>query len=1124
MMHTIYNMVRANNVRDMPAKPIGFADDKKIAVKFAKEDGVTLTKETMQQKDPKFWKMLLKEMILERKVDMKYNRLVDEYKEQRAKIFHKRAINPVMKDVKSHERKRIQVTLNVIRSDPPTVTKESVSNVIDDINMYNYTVAFSVTVIRMQIDEGDPLQEYKETEYVTPLVDIKHHDFLKKYERRAAGALTGFFNSYMKKLVHSFGYVKQINLVLNKRVVQPKKLPKLKDGLNTNCLIKIVHGKMHIHKNYEKKIKPKLDELNEKYFEQGCDERAVDEICHAARINIHIVSILQETWYHKHIGDNYLTLLVCAHNQHATYLEDSRDMTNFLQPGNKGKINYVDDVKQCFLDDPAPIKFPMVVHDQIVAYFDFEGNLTKNRDIFFDVKDEKKNKSNDDLKNVFTLTSRYYHELKCKYDIQDRYRDENLYSFVKCADLYAPPWCSDEKYAELGIAHDQDRAYLMYERSAFYDQYQFPRMPTHFYKVDELKEGELDQLLKLTGFAEVKNVNIPMTKQMEYVRETQFIQDQGVYTTMRLAWLKSLGVTFELTKIAWSNDKQKLDFTIELTDWQCNVGQSRKELECQLMGRLIPNLNNTFTSLVHCKDENEFLQLRYQLGARVLTVDHENKITYYTNPPVDINDPSYQPNLKGAYHVHAYILDYQQIEFASKAMSVSFDDILKVKVDCMVLRKPSIEHLSGKLANKSQGIFTQTEILEWLKEHTERWKLDELKHFEGFHDVEVPTNDRPNWAGFHVEHNIKAAKTPLLSETDFTHRHHMSIKALAVIPRVDDKLIGFHKFIEITGDAGVGKTYTATNANLHDSCILVPNNALRLKFAKEHPNTPCATYHMAFHTNKKKGDYLEPRKPFSNYILDEASMICKGVFNQIMTHKNALQANFVIIHDRAQLAPVMPGNESWNNPADRYFTNGKEYQARNWHHIHLTKQHRQNDPMFIDILTKMRTLHDQKNQGLKEMIELLNGRIITEAKAVEYYRMDKDDIMIASTNNEVDRWNDKLNKIAKKGELKVKFTKEKGERVKNERLIMQDEVTKDQELAYACTVHIVQGLTFHDRLFVSLSLLQTNNNFDSHLLYTSVSRVKSIDQLYLVAVDSVTKPMGFVVARKGPPPPRGFGN
>ncbi len=229
-------------------------------------------------------------------------------------------------------------------------------------------------------------------------------------------------------------------------------------------------------------------------------------------------------------------------------------------------------------------------------------------------------------------------------------------------------------------------------------------------------------------------------------------------------------------------------------------------------------------------------------------------------------------------------------------------------------------------------------------------------------------------------------------------------------------------------------------------------------------------------------------------------MICKGVMNNILTHRNARNANIILIHDRAQLAPVMPGNEDWADPKQRYFTNGREYKARNWFEVHLTEQKRQSDPKFIEILDKMRLLHDTNNGGLKDMIELLKNRIIPEKEVVNLYRMDKEDLMIASTNLEVDRWNAILHKHAKPGELKLKYTSECPGHVKNERIIQQSVCPANMELAFANTVHIVQGLTFPDRLFISLSLTQKRNNFDNHLLYTAVSRVKSIDQLFLVQV------------------------
>jgi hypothetical protein len=363
------------------------------------------------------------------------------------------------------------------------------------------------------------------------------------------------------------------------------------------------------------------------------------------------------------------------------------------------------------MENTAPIKYPIVINDQIVAYREPDGTMYKNRDIFFDEEDEKKNKKNELLNNVFTRTSRYYMELKQKYDLQDLYRDPALYNFVRCADVYMPPWCTTDDYAKKGWAFDQSRAYMFYEKSKYYDHYQFPRMPTHFYNVTNPTQQIVDKILDVTGFAQVDQVVIPehagLRASLKYIRKTQMIQDNCVYTTMRLKWLRDLGVTFNIIRVAFANDKQKIDFRIKLTEWQHEIGLTEKQEECSLMGRLIPNLNRPMTKLVHCKDDNEFLHLRYQLGARVMNVDFERKIIYYTEET--------EKRFKGAIHVHAYILDYQQIEFATKAMKVPFDKILKVKVDCLVLKAPN--------------------------------ELNEPEWFAAVHSHDGP----PKWVGFHEE-------------------------------------------------------------------------------------------------------------------------------------------------------------------------------------------------------------------------------------------------------------------------------------------------------------------------------------------------------------------------------------
>ncbi len=121
--------VRPDNVAE--------AGDKEQAIAMAKNLGGSLDDIDMKNKDPKYWRDLKANL----KIDIKYNQLVDNFKKEKDKLFAKRKMNAVLKEVKTHQRKRIEITIPV-KSDPPSVTKEDVITAIGDIDFNNYNVAF----------------------------------------------------------------------------------------------------------------------------------------------------------------------------------------------------------------------------------------------------------------------------------------------------------------------------------------------------------------------------------------------------------------------------------------------------------------------------------------------------------------------------------------------------------------------------------------------------------------------------------------------------------------------------------------------------------------------------------------------------------------------------------------------------------------------------------------------------------------------------------------------------------------------------------------------------------------------------------------------------------------------
>ncbi len=105
----------------------------------------------------------------------------------------------VLQDVKNHQRNRIELAIPVERTDPPTVSHANIAKLVEGVNIANYTIAFSMVTTTQKLDENGNLESEKvEKSEEKP---INSAQFLKKYEKRTAGALSGFLNRYMLKML-----------------------------------------------------------------------------------------------------------------------------------------------------------------------------------------------------------------------------------------------------------------------------------------------------------------------------------------------------------------------------------------------------------------------------------------------------------------------------------------------------------------------------------------------------------------------------------------------------------------------------------------------------------------------------------------------------------------------------------------------------------------------------------------------------------------------------------------------------------------------------------------------------------------------------------------------------------
>jgi hypothetical protein len=940
---------------------------------------------------------------------------------------------------------------------------------------------------------------------------------INNIRRRKVTALEGILNGFLKKIIIYKIQTKEIILTFTERVLAP--VPMVGDAaaklsLSYNCMLEILWEDVKNRKDAWM-IKKKLDVLNQEIFDVGADENAVVKMAKIARVNIKVYTVANELWVVCHQGDKFKNVVVSNHNGHAVrydpvpknrisgqdieivravYPELSTCLSYpeylaQLDPTSKLDWNSIQGhstpkpisiVEQCFKDDfmnndSTPVLYPVMNKNKdIVAFKNRNGVITKSKDIFFGRADFDKNAQNPKYFRVNTIISRYFKDLKDKYDLQRIWRDPKLFEFVKASDFNPKEWSQVPENAETvtGFAYDLKRAYMQYRISRFFKHYLFPRMPTHWYQIESHTEAEKQQMIDLTGFCQIANIVIPAG--LAYLINTKTVQENAVYITPVLRFFDELGIRFDIISIAFSHQKQDIDFSIQLTNEQIIdqhqkaqstatymlsqedqdrvVAKYIKSLENNVIGSLIYSDSNIdFLSAIHTNNKTEQMQIRFQLGTAVDSI--KDDIIRYIQPKVE------NTNYKlGMPHIHSFILGYFQIQLWTDALKVPFEEILKLKVDCIILKSANSEKL--------------------FEDQFSKW------HCKG----EITEPKRSDHINNLIENNVLERRTP--SSAD------LNLLPVEILNSA---------YTEVTGMAGTGKTFDVMNWNLYDQCVCVPTNNLKLKFKKENPTVPVMTWNKQFETYLKAGERgLVPSKRYSNFVMDESSMTCKGMMDRILTHVNSKDANFVLIHDRAQLAPVMPETYIWREEKSPYFTNSEEYQKRKWHLINKTEQKRCKDEELYRRLCIVREKQGEKKgqfrspefvaAELKTLIEIFADRIISSDEMINLYRHDEEDIVLCGTNIGVDGYNAVITASNTTGKMKVKYSKNINGFANNQRLIEQPAVGQFQELAEACTVHVVQGLSLDCRIFISMTQL----NHDPHLLYVAASRVHYLKQIYLV--------------------------
>lgn len=260
-------------------------------------------------------------------------------------------------------------------------------------------------------------------------------------------------------------------------------------------------------------------------------------------------------------------------------------------------------------------------------------------------------------------------------------------------------------------------------------------------------------------------------------------------------------------------------------------------------------------------------------------------------------------------------------------------------------------------------------------------------------------------------------------------------------------------------------------------------------------------------------------------IIDEISMVRPDLLDNvadILRHARGDKDPFggvklIMVGDLFQLPPVIKEDFFREIYDTSYFFSSKSLMASGMEMVSFEKIYRQKDEKFISVLNKVREgqmdddVFDTIN-SIRKLEAVINGDYPKDAP-VEKTLFLKEGSRVMITRNGGEYFNGSLGTVLsiKKGEIEVVLDKpkddehtkvvitpcsfEKVKYVRNgykiESEVVGAIIQYPIKIGYSITIHKAQGLT------LDAAMMDVSNSFETGQLYTALSRVKSLDGLYL---------------------------
>lgn len=290
------------------------------------------------------------------------------------------------------------------------------------------------------------------------------------------------------------------------------------------------------------------------------------------------------------------------------------------------------------------------------------------------------------------------------------------------------------------------------------------------------------------------------------------------------------------------------------------------------------------------------------------------------------------------------------------------------------------------------------------------------------------------------------------------------------------------RVIFIRGLPGTGKSHVICNVTpMNGSCVSFPTNLLKSEMITDLPKY---TTHSLFTINCNGNDSrtlhlddINRYQQYNSYVIDECTMMNEKMLATVL--KRTGFKTVICLYGDDQLPPI----------------EGIPVDPNQFYCITNNEIKRQTEPEYKKLIADVFATKSL-NKSIKLIEDVKPQITLDEVKSI----FQPDDIILCGRNDDVDHMNSILLDENTTSETVPVIYKSRATKGKREHINRSTYDPAKHKLAYATTVHSVQGLSIKYNLF-----MYVDGIFDKRILNVALSRTRKLANFYLFDLDSKYK-------------------